>query len=265
MMKSNDYTIALLKEKVREMNQAELIDFFEEESRSGALKVKQARVKQIAQETQAIHEYEQMLEYERRYNGKVVCGIDEVGRGPLAGPVIACAVILNDGHHYIGLNDSKQLSKHKRASLYDALTQSVTYAIGAASVEEIDKFNIYEATKLAMHRAIDKLPVKPDVLLIDAMNLNTGLIEESIIKGDAKSVSIAAASVIAKVYRDHLMEEIHEEFPYYDFNRNAGYGTKRHLDGLMQYGITEHHRKSFEPIKSMIKTEENAKTITKPS
>ncbi|UBH09542.1 ribonuclease HII [Macrococcus armenti] len=264
-MKSNQYTIAKLKEEVSAMQLSELADFFSGETRSGALKVRQAREKLIALELKAIEKYSQMLEYEHRYNDKVVCGIDEVGRGPLAGPVIACAVILNDGHQFIGLNDSKQLSKQKRTLMYDALTQSVTYAIGEASVEEIDALNIYEATKLAMHRAIQQLPVQPEVLLIDAMKLDTGLIEESIIKGDTKSISIAAASVIAKVYRDQLMEEIHNDFPFYDFKHNAGYGTKKHIEGLKQYGITNHHRKSFEPIKSMLKTEGNAKTITKQS
>ena len=261
-MNSKQFSIAVLKEKVKTMTKDELAIFFLEEDRVGALTVKRRRENELYKLEQSIAHYEQMQLYEARYKGKIICGIDEVGRGPLAGPVIACAVILNEDHRYLGLKDSKQLSKQKRDVLYHELTQAVTYAIGEASVEEIDALNIYEATKLAMRRAVDRLPVTPEVLLIDAMKLDSGLIEESIIKGDANSISIAAASVIAKVYRDQLMENIHADYPFYDFNNNAGYGTKNHINGLMAYGITEHHRKSFEPIKSMVHTEQKSQTIT---
>lgn len=251
-MKSNAYSIAQLKSLIQSIPEHELDVFFESETRAGALKMKTQQNRFYEKQRELIAHYNDMLQYEKKYTGKVIAGIDEVGRGPLAGPVVACAVILNDNHAYYGLNDSKQMSKINRAKIEADLIDNVTFAIGIATVEEIDKVNIYEATKLAMLRAIDALPVSPDVLLIDAMKLQTGLIEESIIKGDSVSVSIAAASVIAKEYRDRLMAELAKTYPGYDFEHNAGYGTKKHLEGLTTYGITPIHRKTFEPIKSMI-------------
>ncbi|MCE4956762.1 ribonuclease HII [Macrococcoides caseolyticum] len=250
-MTSKDYSIAQLKAVVRDLSENELETFFEGETRTGALKIKWQQIKLYEKQHQCIEKYEKMLTYEKRYAGRIVAGVDEVGRGPLAGPVVACAVILDASHAYYGLNDSKQMSKHHRVKIEADLLKGVTYAIGVATVEEIDTFNIYEATKMAMHRAINDLPVTPDVLLIDALTLNTGLIEEAIIKGDATSISIAAASVIAKEYRDRMMSDYAKTYPYYDFENNAGYGTPKHLEGLKNKGITPIHRKSFEPIKSM--------------
>ncbi|TDM51043.1 ribonuclease HII [Macrococcoides goetzii] len=252
-MKSNDYNIAQLKSMIQTMPESELDTFFENETRAGAIKIKTQRHKIYEKEKQLIKQYDEMLLYEKKYPGKVIAGIDEVGRGPLAGPVVACAVILNENHAFYGLNDSKQMSKLNRAKVEAELLENVTYAIGIATVEEIDAINIYETTKIAMLRAIEALPVTPDVLLIDAMKLQTGLIEESIIKGDSTSISIAAASVIAKEYRDRLMVELAKTYPGYDFENNAGYGTKKHLDGIATYGITPIHRKTFEPIKSIVR------------
>ncbi|TDM42190.1 ribonuclease HII [Macrococcoides goetzii] len=252
-MKSNDYNIAQLKSMIQTMPESELDAFFENETRAGAIKIKTQQHKIYEREKQLIKQYDEMLLYEKKYPGKVIAGIDEVGRGPLAGPVVACAVILNENHAFYGLNDSKQMSKLNRAKVEAELLENVTYAIGIATVEEIDAINIYETTKIAMLRAIEALPVTPDVLLIDAMKLQTGLIEESIIKGDSTSISIAAASVIAKEYRDRLMVELAKTYPGYDFENNAGYGTKKHLDGIATYGITPIHRKTFEPIKSIVR------------
>lgn len=198
-----------------------------------------------------------LLAYERQglANGyQVIAGIDEVGRGPLAGPVVAAAVILPNGLLLPGVDDSKKLSEKKRHELVTLIEKhALGIGIGVISEKVIDEVNIYQATKLAMVEAIKKLPVAPDFLLIDAMPLpESHLPHESIIKGDAKSASIAAASIIAKETRDTLMKEYDNQFPGYDFAKNAGYGTPKHLDAIKTLGITPIHRQSFAPIKEMI-------------
>lgn len=227
------------------------------DSRKGVQQSIAQRRKQLLKEQEIIQHYQVMNKYENelleRHPEALICGIDEVGRGPLAGPVVACAVILNPGHQYLGLDDSKKVSAVKRELLNQQLKEGVLdYAYGIASAEEIDQLNIYNATKVAMERAIAQLKHQPDHLLIDAMTLDNSIPQTSIIKGDAKSVSIAAASIMAKEYRDTLMKEIAEAYPGYDFDKNVGYGTKAHLEGLNQLGITPYHRKSFEPVKSML-------------
>ncbi|MDT2564652.1 ribonuclease HII [Enterococcus avium] len=194
-----------------------------------------------------------IFENEKKSQGfQAICGIDEVGRGPLAGPVVAAAVILNDEHEILGLNDSKQLSAHKRGELVKEIKKNArAIGIGEATAEEIDQLNIYQATKVAMQRAIDQLQITPDCLLIDAMVLDNGLPQEKIIKGDARSVSIAAASIIAKVYRDEWMAEYGERYPAYGFAKNAGYGTREHLQAIEEQGILPIHRKTFAPIKNL--------------
>lgn len=194
-----------------------------------------------------------IFENEKKSQGfQAICGIDEVGRGPLAGPVVAAAVILNDEHEILGLNDSKQLSAHKREELVKEFKKNArAIGIGEATAEEIDQLNIYQATKVAMQRAIDQLQITPDFLLIDAMVLDNGLPQEKIIKGDARSVSIAAASIIAKVYRDEWMAEYGERYPAYGFAKNAGYGTREHLQAIEEQGILPIHRKTFAPIKNL--------------
>ncbi|MDR1568285.1 MAG: ribonuclease HII [Streptococcaceae bacterium] len=198
----------------------------------------------------------QMFSYERSIYARgfrLIAGIDEVGRGPLAGPVVAAAVILPQNSQITGLNDSKQIPKKRHRELYEAIKhEAVAMGIGIIPPSVIDKINIYEATKLAMLEAIEQLSVHPDYLLIDAMKLTLDLPQLSLVKGDAKSASIAAASVIAKVTRDELMNQYAQEYPEYQFEKNAGYGTKAHLETIEKYGILPIHRQSFEPIKSKL-------------
>jgi ribonuclease HII len=182
---------------------------------------------------------------------KLVAGVDEAGRGPLAGPVIAGAVILPPYVFLPKLNDSKLVSEKDRNLLYQKINSiAVAVGIGEVSVELIDRHNILEATKLAMNRAIENLGVTPDFLLTDAVTLTGSVIpQRNIIRGDRVSASIAAASIIAKVYRDELMQKLHDKFPLYGFNRHKGYGTKEHLQALVKYGPCPFHRKSFSPVK----------------
>lgn len=178
---------------------------------------------------------------------KTICGIDEAGRGPLAGPVYAAAVILPIDLEIDGLNDSKKLTEKKREALFDIICEkAVSYSIGIATEEEIDEINILNATFLAMRRAVDGLSVKPDYALIDG-NQHPGLStqDETVVKGDGKSMSIAAASILAKVSRDRFMLEIAEKYPEYCFEKHKGYGTKLHYEMIEKYGVSPVHRRSF--------------------
>ena len=198
---------------------------------------------------------EKMLAYEKELYAQgidLIAGVDEVGRGPLAGPVVAAAVILPKACKIPGLNDSKKIPKSKHKEIYEAVLQNaIAIGIGVKDNQVIDQVNIYEATKLAMMEAIGQLDPQPQHLLIDAMKLDLPIPQTSIIKGDANSLSIAAASIVAKVTRDQMMEEFDKEYPGYDFAQNAGYGTAKHLAGLDKLGVTSIHRRSFEPVKSM--------------
>ena len=198
---------------------------------------------------------EKMLAYEKELYTQgiqLIAGVDEVGRGPLAGPVVAAAVILPEDCKISGINDSKKIPKSKHKEIYEAVLQNaVAIGIGIKDNQVIDQVNIYEATKLAMMEAIGQLEPQPQHLLIDAMKLDLPIPQTSIIKGDANSLSIAAASIVAKVTRDQMMEEFDCEYPGYDFTQNAGYGTANHLAGLDKLGVTPIHRRSFEPVKSM--------------
>ena len=198
---------------------------------------------------------EKMLAYEKELYAQgidLIAGVDEVGRGPLAGPVVAAAVILPKACKIPGLNDSKKIPKSKHKAIYEAVLQNaIAIGIGVKDNHVIDQVNIYEATKLAMMEAIGQLEPQPQHLLIDAMKLDLPIPQTSIIKGDANSLSIAAASIVAKVTRDQMMEEFDCEYPGYDFTQNVGYGTANHLAGLHKLGVTPIHRRSFEPIKSM--------------
>ena len=182
-----------------------------------------------------------------------IAGIDEVGRGPLAGPVIAAAVILDRKNIPEGINDSKKIPKAKRILLAEKIKENSIYAYGAASEIEIDEINILQASLLAMKRASDRLSVVPRTTLIDG-NFKPDIKNNtiSIIKGDSKSVSIAAASILAKVYRDEIMLKYSKQFPEYGFQTNSGYGTKEHLSALKNYGITPIHRKSFKPVHNIL-------------
>lgn len=183
-----------------------------------------------------------------------ICGVDEAGRGPLAGPVCAAAVILPENCVIDGLNDSKKLTEKKREQLFDIITEkAVSYCIASASVEEIERYNILEATFLAMNRAINGLSVKADYALIDGNRVPTAVSVpcETVIGGDAKSFSIAAASVLAKVSRDRYITELDEKYPQYNFKKHKGYGTKEHINALLEYGPCEIHRASF--LKKILK------------
>jgi ribonuclease HII len=195
-------------------------------------------------------EYESRLKYEKKlYNMgiKYIAGVDEVGRGPLAGSVYAAAVILNPGIYILGVKDSKKLSPKKREILSDEIkAKALSYSIGFATVDEIDNLNILNATKLAMERAINSLNIKPEYILIDALKLKKICIPQiSIIKGDDLSASIGAASIIAKVKRDEYMRNIASLYPEYMFDKNKGYGTKDHINAIKKFGLCPIHRKAF--------------------
>ena len=182
---------------------------------------------------------------------KVIVGVDEAGRGPLAGPVVAAACILSRAYINKEINDSKQLSEKKREELFEIIKKdAISYGVGVVSAEEIDKMNIYEATKKAMKLAIADLKVKFDLILTDAMPLSGYDVEVvPIIKGDAKALPIAAASIIAKVTRDHMMLELAKKYPEYAFDEHKGYGTKKHMDAIKKYGpIKGVHRFSYKPV-----------------
>lgn len=228
------------------------------DTRLGVQKALKSRQKAIQAELAEEERLEAMLSYEKALYKKgyqAIAGIDEVGRGPLAGPVVAACVILPKYCKIKGLNDSKKIPKAKHETIYQAVKEkALAIGIGIIDNQLIDEVNIYEATKLAMLEAIKQLEgqlTQPDYLLIDAMTLDIAISQQSILKGDANSLSIAAASIIAKVTRDQMMANYDRIFPGYGFAKNSGYGTKEHLDGLRTHGITPIHRKSFEPIKSM--------------
>ncbi len=228
----------------------------EKDERKGAQQCLAKWRKQREQERSLKAKFYVMTEYERniRKQGfQLIAGIDEVGRGPLAGPVVAAAVILPEDFFLAGINDSKKLSEKKRLEYAEIIKrEAVAYGISMIPAAEIDEINIYEATKKAMKCAIAFLEPAPDFLLIDAMNLETPYPEEAIIKGDAKSISIAAASIIAKTARDQLMKEISLTYPAYGFQQNMGYGTKEHIQAIQNHGITPFHRKSFSPVKDYL-------------
>jgi ribonuclease HII len=198
-----------------------------------------------------------MYEFEERlYEQGItyIAGVDEAGRGPLAGPVVAAAVILKKGATFTYVNDSKQLTeKERELALVEIKENAVAIGIGMSSVQEIDLINIYRASRQAMLSAISQLKVKPEFILSDAMPMEIDIPMESIIKGDAKSVSIAAASIIAKTTRDAYMVEMDKLFPSYGFAKHKGYPTKEHVEAIKTFGILPIHRKTYEPIKSMLK------------
>lgn len=179
----------------------------------------------------------------------LIAGVDEVGRGPLIGPVVAAAVILPMNYKLDGLTDSKKLSEKKREVFYEIIKRdALAIGIGIIDEKRIDEINIYEATKEAMYMAINNLKIRPEHILIDAMPLNLDIPTTSIIKGDLLSITISAASVIAKVTRDHMLYEIDKEYPMYDLKNNKGYGTKKHIEAIKAYGITKYHRLSYKPV-----------------
>ena len=250
-------TIKEIKEQLANIQRLDdpLLAELEQDSRSGVIQAIAKRKRELQKQVDEDLRLEKMLAYEKELYTQgiqLIAGVDEVGRGPLAGPVVAAAVILPEDCKISGLNDSKKIPKSKHKEIYEAVLQNaVAIGIGIKDNQVIDQVNIYEATKLAMMEAIGQLEPQPQHLLIDAMKLDLPIPQTSIIKGDANSLSIAAASIVAKVTRDQMMEEFDREYPGYDFAQNAGYGTTKHLAGLDQLGVTPIHRRSFEPVKSM--------------
>ena len=184
-----------------------------------------------------------------------ICGIDEAGRGPLAGPVVVASVIMPANSMIEGVNDSKKISEKKREKLYDQiLEEAISYGVAIIGQDEIDEINILNATKKGLTMSLQELTVKPDLILVDALNhIDTmGIPYESIIKGDAKCYSIAAASIIAKVTRDRIMREWDKVYPEYGFEQHKGYGTARHLEALQNLGVTPIHRTTFEPVRQIL-------------
>nr|WP_240401356.1 ribonuclease HII [Lactobacillus iners] len=231
----------------------DLLITLENDSRQGVQRLVKSYKMQRAKKEKAFLEFETRFSYEKEFwcQNKLVAGVDEVGRGPLAGPVVTAAVILDKNFDLIDVNDSKKLTPKKRNELFPMiLDKAVCVSVGLANNDLIDKINIYEADRVAMARAVKGLKVKPDALLVDAMDVPIDLPQLKLIRGDSKSNSIAAASIVAKVFRDRLMDAYGEIYPEYDFAHNAGYGTAKHLSALKQYGPTPIHRFSFEPVSS---------------
>ncbi len=226
----------------------EELDNYRNDERSAVKKLIEKYEKNITKYEKELERIEAMKSFEKEYGHLgYVCGIDEVGRGPLAGPVVACAVILPKDVDILYVNDSKKLSEKKREELYDEIMEkAVAVGIGMEDQNVIDELNILQATYSAMRKAIENLSVKPDVLLNDAVTIpEVDIKQVPIIKGDAKSVSIAAASIVAKVTRDRMMVELDSKYPGYDFASNKGYGSASHIEGIKKQGLCEIHRRSF--------------------
>ncbi len=200
--------------------------------------------------------------YEKELNKKginIIAGVDEVGRGPLIGPVVACCCVLPKDFKLDGLTDSKKLSEKKRNEFYEYLIQNTIYGLGIIGPDKIDEVNIYEATKLAMYQAIENVrrQINVEHILIDAMPLDLDIPTTSIIKGDLKSITISAASVIAKVTRDNMMIELDKKYPMYGYKNHKGYPTKKHIEAIHKYGLIDGYRKSYGPVKDIIEMGEN--------
>mgnify|MGYP000600359179 CR=1 FL=1 len=251
IMQGKNHRISDIKEELKSIQDGKLDGFikkYDEDTRSGVVKLVDTAKKRMEKYEDELLRTENLKKYEKQYKDYgYICGIDEVGRGPLAGPVVACAVILPVDCDILYINDSKKLSAKKRNELYDVIMEkAVSVGIGMASHERIDEINILQATYEAMRQAIDNLKVKPDLLLNDAVTIPEVVIPQvPIIKGDAKSVSIAAASIVAKVTRDRLMEEYDKEYPEYGFAKHKGYGTAAHIAALKEFGPTPIHRRTF--------------------
>ncbi|MBK5481203.1 ribonuclease HII [Peribacillus sp. TH16] len=227
----------------------------QEDGRKGVTDLVSKWQRAYEKELQVKNNFMKMTEFERELRKQgfsVLAGIDEVGRGPLAGPVVTSAVILPESFYLPGLNDSKKIPESKRELFYETiLKEAVSIGVGIVHSEEIDEINIYQATKKAMIAAVNNLSELPDHLLIDAMELEVPIPQLSLIKGDARSISISAASIIAKVTRDRMMKGYGEAYPEYGFEKHMGYGTKLHLEALDNHGLTPWHRRSFTPVKEI--------------
>jgi len=252
------WTINEIKEKLTAITDKNdpFIQSLQKDGRAGVQKLLKSWETKLARKNREERRLENMKKIERElYNEGIdlIAGVDEVGRGPLAGPVVAASVILPKDFSIPRINDSKKLSAKQREQLYEEIMErAIAVGIGVVSNEEIDRLNIYQATQKAMVQAIENLSVTPEFLLIDALEIPVFIPQQKIIKGDEKSISIASASIVAKVYRDRLMAEYSRKYPHFHFEKNAGYGTKEHLEALERYGPCPIHRKSFSPVKEII-------------
>ena len=228
----------------------ELLKEYEHDERSGVRKVFSKYSKKLDKHYGEINRLKELSRYENYYFDaglRYVAGMDEVGRGPLAGPVVACCVVLKKGDLIEGINDSKKLSEKRRNEIFwEIENKALDIGMGIVDEKTIDRINIAEATKMAMMEAFNNLKRKPDVLLVDYVHLdNISCVQESIVKGDEKSISIGAASIVAKVMRDEMMHNYAKEYPEYHFDQNKGYGSKEHFDAIRKYGMCPIHRRSF--------------------
>lgn len=248
-------TLSSLKKQLASAPSFELLTELKSDSRVGVQKLLHSYY--VKQQKAAVSEekFRQRFILEQQYwqEFPYIAGIDEVGRGPLAGPVVSAAVILPKDFRILEVNDSKQLTDAKRQELFLQIVEgALAIGVGVQSEQVIDEINIYEATRLAMAEAVGNLDIQPNFLFVDAMQVPVDVPQLKLIKGDAKSNSIACASIVAKVLRDRLMNSVAQAYPGYDFANNDGYGTKKHLEGLEKLGVTPIHRQTFEPIKSMV-------------
>lgn len=252
------YTISQIKEILSSIHSIEdpMFQQLSLDMRKGVQTALKSYQKRIEKEQKRAEHFIEMQYYERlayKEGASFIAGVDEVGRGPLAGPVVAAAVILPKNIEDLGFDDSKKLSASKREEIYRLIQEkAIAIGIGIVDADIIDQVNIYQASRLAMQQAVSELKIQPDYLLIDAMKIDVNTPQIGIIKGDAKSISIAAASIVAKQVRDQMMQEFDELYPGYDFSNNAGYGTPKHLEGLQSKGICPIHRKTFAPIKDYL-------------
>ena len=259
-------TISEIREILLGSPSEEFLTDLENDQRVAVKKLLQAYHKRIEKAALERERFHKMLSYERQYydeGAKLIAGVDEAGRGPLAGPLVIAAVVMPQEFFISGLNDSKQISASKRDKLYDEILQkALSVSVNIVSISNIDELNIYRATQQGMAEVLLHLDKQPDVALIDAMPVEAGDIKTvSLVHGDALSASIAAASIIAKVTRDRIMEKLDTLYPAYKFANNKGYGSKDHMQAIDQDGVTEWHRRSYEPVKSLnleaVKVQEN--------
>lgn len=259
-------TISEIREILLGSPSEEFLVELELDQRVAVKKLLQAYHKRIEKAALERERFHKMLSYERQYydeGAKLIAGVDEAGRGPLAGPLVIAAVVMPQEFFISGLNDSKQISASKRDKLYDEILQkALSVSVNIVSISNIDELNIYRATQQGMAEVLLHLDKQPDVALIDAMPVEAGDIKTvSFVHGDALSASIAAASIIAKVTRDRIMEKLDTLYPAYKFANNKGYGSKDHMQAIDQDGVTEWHRRSYEPVKSLnleaVKVQEN--------
>lgn len=255
-------TIQVIKAQLNETTEPELwMKELENDSRSGVQQALRSWNRTYEKRCQLVESHKEKQRFDESFApfiGARVAGTDEAGRGPLAGPVVTAAVILSsDTEKLLGLDDSKKTTKKERERLEAIIQQvAIAWVVHVQSAERIDEINIYAATRESMEQSVRALSVKPDIVLADAMRLTVECPTVSIIKGDAQSLAIAAASILAKTHRDRLMTELHMSHPVYRFDKHAGYCTKDHLTALEEYGPSVHHRKTFEPIKTMLARKE---------